>query len=70
MIDDVGDENSRNRHQHLKVVVNTFRLQHPPGIRIQDSAINIDVALFHLLNPSRDKRIFSFVQYWFSYPVS
>ena len=27
-IEDVGDENSQNRHQHLKVVSNTFRLQH------------------------------------------
>ena len=26
---DVGDQNCENRHQHLKVVVNTFRLQHP-----------------------------------------
>ena len=24
----VGDETVKNRHQHLKVVANTFRLQH------------------------------------------
>ena len=26
---DVGDQNGQNRHQHLIVVTNTFRLQHP-----------------------------------------
>ena len=26
---DVVDQNSQNRHQHLKVVINTFRFQHP-----------------------------------------
>ena len=38
MIENVGDENGQNRHQHLKVVTDTFRLQH----RI---VTNIDVAL-------------------------
>ena len=28
-IEDVGDENDQNRHQHLNVVANTFRLQNP-----------------------------------------
>ena len=27
--EDVGDKNDKNRHQHLKVVGNTFCLQHP-----------------------------------------
>ena len=27
-IEDVGDKNGQSRHQHLKVVANTFRLQH------------------------------------------
>ena len=27
-IDDVGDENGKNPKKHLKVVANTFRLQH------------------------------------------
>ena len=36
---DVGDENDVNRHQHLKVVANTFRLQHPRGAPVT----NIDV---------------------------
>ena len=26
---DVGDQNRQNRHQHVKVVTNTVRLQHP-----------------------------------------
>ena len=26
---DVGDKNGENRHQHLKLVASTFRLQHP-----------------------------------------
>ena len=26
---DVGDQNGKIRHQHLKVVINTFLLQHP-----------------------------------------
>ena len=26
---DIGVENGQNRHQDLKVVANTFRLQHP-----------------------------------------
>ena len=29
MIIDVGDQNDQNCHQHLKVVTNTFCLQHP-----------------------------------------
>ena len=28
-IGNVGDENGQNRHQHLKVIANTFRPQHP-----------------------------------------
>ena len=27
-MDDIGDKDGTNRHQHLKVVINTFRLQH------------------------------------------
>ena len=26
---DIGDRNGQNRHQHLKVVTNTFRLRQP-----------------------------------------
>ena len=29
MIVNVADQNARNRHQHLIVVINSFRLQHP-----------------------------------------
>ena len=39
-IEDVGDKNGQNRHQHLKVVANTFRLQHPSPT----SVTNIDAA--------------------------
>ena len=28
-VEHVDDENSQNRHQHLKVVANTFRLHYP-----------------------------------------
>ena len=28
-IENVDDENGRNRHLHLKIVIDTFSLQHP-----------------------------------------
>ena len=52
---DVDDENGQNRHQHLKVVANTFRLQHPSPI----STIVIETAIVRTLGWSF--WIFSFV---------
>ena len=43
-IKDVDDENDQNRHQHLKIVANTFRLQHPSPT----SVTNINVAQYIL----------------------
>ena len=28
ILEDIGDQNSQKRHQHLKIFANTFRLQH------------------------------------------
>ena len=40
-VENVGDKNGQNRHQHLKVVASTFLQQ---GRRSATSVTNIDVA--------------------------
>ena len=49
--EDVNDENGQNRHQHLKVVANHFRLQRPSTT---SSVNNIDV----------DFRVYSCYQFY------
>ena len=34
-IEGVGDKNCQNSHQHLKIVANTFDLQHPSPTSMQ-----------------------------------
>ena len=38
---DIGDLNDRNCHQHLKVVTNEFRLQHPSPTSMQSYEFDV-----------------------------